>query len=304
MTNPDLNIILLEQLPPWYREVLDYQEICRTEQTALDTLAAEINAVGDNFFLQTMGPEAIANWENLLGIHPDLLTESEDFRRFRILNRLSSRPPFTMEFLRRKLDEIIGPGQWTVRMDYANYTLYVESSAKNQQYSGELTVTIGKIKPAHIVFINTPLVQDYIDLSETISGAFTQWNYHLGLWRLGGQPFQSTYGEEVYKVATTPSVQSALLSGTATDIRSRIKAARINGSILITGLTFGDSTAYPNQVTVTYPVTAAETAEITKAELLDSGSNPLTATDLYVAVGADGIQMKHTIFVQEGTGNG
>lgn len=304
MTNPDLNIILLEQLPPWYREVLDYQEICRTEQAAFDTLAAEISAVGDNFFLQTMGPEAIANWENLLGIHPDLLTESEEFRRFRILNRLSSRPPFTMEFLRRKLDEIIGPGQWAVRMDYANYTLYVESSAKNQQYSGELIVTIGKIKPAHIVFINTPLVQDYVELSETISGAFTKWNYHLGQWRLGGQPFRSTYGEEVYKVATTPSVQPALLSGTAADIQERIQSARINGAVLITALTFGDSTENPDQVSVTYPVTAAEAAEITKAELLDGDGNPLTATDLYVAVGADGIQMKHTIFVQEGTGNG
>ena len=49
MSNPDLNIDLLSLLPPWYREILDYQEICKTEQEEIDALANEIVAVGDNF---------------------------------------------------------------------------------------------------------------------------------------------------------------------------------------------------------------------------------------------------------------
>ena len=132
MNNPDLNIDLLEQLPPWYREVLDYQEICRTEQQEFDALAQEITSVGDNFFFQTMNLSAVEMWENIFGIVPNPETEDLAFRRFRILNRVSSRPPYTMAFLSQKLDEIIGPGNWTVRMDYANYTLYIESSAENQ----------------------------------------------------------------------------------------------------------------------------------------------------------------------------
>ncbi len=298
MMNPDLTVNLLEQLPPWYREVLDYQEICKTEQAAFDALALEINTVGDDFFLQTMGAEAVALWEDTLGITPDLQTESLDFRRFRVLNRLSSRPPYTMAFLRQKLDEIIGPGKWTLTMDYANYTLYVESSAEDQQYSGELLVTIGKVKPAHIVFVNTPLIQDGILLSETITGAFTRWNYRLGNWALFSAPFKSTYEEEVIKVPETPSIQPQLLTDTATYLASDVASARINGAIPITGIT--KEIVAPHTLVVSYDVSVTQADTITKAELLSGSGQVLTAVSLYVSVGADGIRMKHKIPVKEG----
>ena len=58
----DLDVNLLEQLPPWYRKVLDYQEICQTEQAAFDALALEIVCVADNFFLQTMDSATVSGW--------------------------------------------------------------------------------------------------------------------------------------------------------------------------------------------------------------------------------------------------
>lgn len=298
MNNPDLTIDLLSQLPPWYREVLDYQEICGTEQEEFDALAREINAVTDNFFLQTMGRGAIEMWESILQITPDPTKEDIAFRRFRVLNRLSSRPPYTMAFLSRKLDEIIGAGSWSVRMDYANYTLYVESSAEDQVYGGELAITIGKIKPAHIVFINTPLVRSGLAVSETIAGALTKWNYKLGTWALYSAPFQTAYNEEVFKLPATPSVQPQLLSDVVSFVSGDIASARINGNISISSIT---KSVADNVLTVTYPITAAQAAEITKVELLDAGGDPLTSSDVYVSVGNDGIQIKHTIPVKEGT---
>ncbi len=298
MNNSDLTIDLLSQLPPWYREILDYREICGTEQEEFDALAREINAVTDNFFLQTMRRGAIEMWESILQITPDPTKEDIAFRRFRVLNRLSSRPPYTMAFLSRKLDEIIGAGSWSVRMDYASYTLYVESSAEDQVYGGELAITIGKIKPAHIVFINTPLVKSGLAVSETIAGALTKWNYKLGAWALYSAPFQTAYNEEVFKLPATPSVQPLLLSDVVSFVSGDIASARINGSILISSIT---KSVADNVLTVTYPITAAQAAEITKVELLDAGGDPLTSSDVYVSVGNDGVQIKHTIPVKEGT---
>lgn len=296
MNNPDLNISLLEQLPPWYREVLDYREICQTEQLEFDALAQEINAVGNNFFFQTMDLSAVEMWENIFGIVPNPATEDLSFRRFRILNRVSSRPPYTMAFLSKKLDEIIGPGSWTVRMDYANYTLYIESSAENQLYAGELYITIGKIKPAHIAYINTPLVNGGIALSETVSGSDTRWNYRLGSWSLYSAPFQSIYEEEVFKLPSVSSIQSSLLSGIAGFVSDDVVSARINGNISISDI---NKSVSGNILTVTYTVLPSQTNEIVKAELLDSSGNPLTTSDFYVPVGSDGVQMKHTIPIYE-----
>ena len=77
----DLDRDLLSLLPPWYREILDYQEICQTEEAQLDALAAEITSVADNFFFQTMDAAVVSQWEQIFGIVPNLSTEDLSFRR-------------------------------------------------------------------------------------------------------------------------------------------------------------------------------------------------------------------------------
>lgn len=297
MSNPDLNIDLLSLLPPWYREILDYQEICKTEQEEIDALANEIVAVGDNFYIQTMGETAIADWENIFGIIPNIYTETLEFRRSRILNRLSSRPPYTMEFLRQQLDRMLGPGNWEVRMDYEHYTLYIEASAEDFQYANEISVTIGKIKPAHIVYISVPFINYSLELTETISSAERKWNYRLGAWALFSQPFQTITNEGVIKMANMPSVQPELLNGVAGFVSSDIASVRINGSIVIEDIT---KEVNGNTLTVSYGLTQSQVTEVTKIELLDAAGNALTSSTIYVAVANDGVQLKHTIPVKEG----
>ena len=94
--NPiELDTSLLSLLPPWYREVLDYQQICLTEQQQFEALAEEIVGVADNFFFQTMDERAVGMWEQVFRIVPNPQVESLAFRRTRVLNRISTRPPYT-----------------------------------------------------------------------------------------------------------------------------------------------------------------------------------------------------------------
>lgn len=296
MNDLELDYEMLELLPPWYREVLDYQQICQTEQQFFEALAQEINAVADNFFFQTMDAGAVSQWEQILGITPNLTTESLQFRQARLVNRISTRPPYTMGFLQEKLDELIGPGQWTVTMDYPNYTLYVESSAENQQYATEVAYTINAIKPAHIVYANTPYVQTGLLLSETIELYQRQWNYNLGGWGLGVLPFASDISKGVIKMPTTPSIQQTLLTGTANFVSGDIASARINGSVVISDL---EKTVSGSTLTVTYTVPQDQATEVTLAELLDSDGNVLTSSTVYVPVESNTV-MKHVIPAAEG----
>ena len=88
-----------------------------------------------------------------------------------------------------KKDELIGPGLWEVHVDYPNYTLYIESSAQNQNYATEVAFTINRIKPAHIVYVNTPFIRSGLLLSEQIERLIRTYNYKLGSWALGALPF-------------------------------------------------------------------------------------------------------------------
>lgn len=295
--NPiELDADLLALLPPWYREVLDYQELCRTETAQFETLADEIIGVADNFFFQTMDEGAVSMWEQVFQIVPNPSTESLDFRRARVLNRITTRPPYTLGFLYQKLDELIGPGEWTVTVDYPNYTLYIESAAQNQNYATELAFTINRIKPAHIVWINSPFVRTGLLLSETISSAQRTYNYKLGSWELGLLPFATDGPEGVIKMPETPSIQQALLTGVANFVSGDVASARVNGTIPIADLAKSVEGA---ELTVTYTVLPSQTTEITSLELLDGEGNVLTSSTVYIPVTTN-VVMKHIIPVAEG----
>ena len=251
MNKAQLDTGLLSLLPEWYREVLEYQQIARAEETVFDALGVEIEAVLQNFFFQTMDESAVGQWEQIFGVSPNPSVETLEFRRARLLNRISTRPPFTLGFLYQKLDELIGPGEWTVTVDYANYTLYIESSAENQQYATEVSYTINQIKPAHIVFVNTPYTKSGVLLSETIELSERVFHYRLGAWGLGVTPFATEQGQGVIKMPSTPSIQPALLAGTANFISGDVASARINGTITIGELAKSVS---GSTLTVTYTV--------------------------------------------------
>ena len=295
--NPiELDTDLLALLPPWYREVLDYQELCRTETAQFEALADEIIGVADNFFFQTMDEGAVSMWEQVFQIVPNPSTESLDFRRARVLNRITTRPPYTLSFLYQKLDELIGPGEWTVTVDYPNYTLYIESAAQNQNYATELAFTINRIKPAHIVWINSPFVRTGLLLSETISSAQRTYNYKLGSWELGLLPFATDGPEGVIKMPETPSIRQALLTGVANFVSGDVASARVNGTIPIADLAKSVEGA---ELTVTYTVLPSQTTEITALELLDGEGNVLTSSTVYIPVTTN-VVMKHIIPVAEG----
>lgn len=295
--NPiELDTGLLALLPPWYREVLDYQELCQTETAQFEALADEIIGVADNFFFQTMDEGAVSMWEQVFQIVPNPSTESLDFRRARVLNRITTRPPYTLGFLYQKLDELIGPGEWTVTVDYPNYTLYIESAAQNQNYATELAFTINRIKPAHIVWINSPFVRTGLLLSETISSAQRTYNYKLGSWELGLLPFATDGPEGVIKMPETPSIRQALLTGVANFVSGDVASARVNGTIPIADLAKSVEGA---ELTVTYTVLPSQTTEITALELLDGEGNVLTSSTVYIPVTTN-VVMKHIIPVAEG----
>lgn len=319
MSNIQFDTDMLALLPPWYREILDYQQICQTEREQMEALADSIQAVADNMFFQTMDEASIYLWEQILNIVPNPQTETLGFRQARVISRLSSRPPFTIWFLYQKLDELIGPGRWSVNMDYPNYTLYIKSAAQNQSYATEVAFTVNRIKPAHIVYVNTPYVESGILLSETISMVRRTFNYLLGSWNLGILPFATDYPapipnyrlgqwilgrlpfytdvpQEIIKMPTTPSIQPLLLSGVANFVSGEIVSARVNGTISISDLTKSVSGSV---LTINFTVPAGDFTEITTVELLDVSGNVLTSSTVYVPI-TGATLLEYRIQVAEG----
>ena len=288
-----------KQIPTWFRDILEYQELCRTETEQFTAFLNSMQAVASNFFFQTMDISAVSTWEQIFKIVPNPETETLDFRRARLINRISTKQPFTLGFLHRKLDEIIGPGQWTVDVDYPNYTLYIEASAQDKNYWSELAVTLNMIKPAHIIYTGRPLLSTPLQLSETVNLTQLVYNYRLGAWGLGVNPFANEQDKGVIVTPNQRSLQQELLNQTASFVASDVASARVNGSIIISTL---DKSTAENVATITYTVQETQANPVTQIELLDADNNVLETAGVYVPIVGSAI-FKHTIPVTQGGGN-
>lgn len=287
-----------DYVPSIYKDVTEMEVIVGVNDELLDNEEEILDDLENSQFIVNAPEHAISEYEKLLNIYP-LNTDSIEFRRIRIMNRLSMTPPFSLPYLREKLNTIIGVGKYNCYMDYDNYTLYVESSATNQSYVNETYVTINKLKPANIVFINKPLIVYNNNVSEQIELTKNIYNYRLGTkWVLGRNTFVTKESGGVLKLATSPSIQDKFLNDIATFSAEDINNVLLNDTVVISS--FDTKTAVDNVATIEYtiPVDLGLT-EITDIKLRDAENNILTSSTVYVPI-VDEVIIKHNIFVKEG----
>lgn len=287
-----------EFVPNIYTDVTEMEVIVDVNDKLLNSEENILNDLENSQFIMTAPEHAIEEFEKLLNIYP-LNTDTIEFRRIRVMNRLSMTPPFSLPYLREKLDSIIGIGKYNCYMDYDEYTLYVESSATNQSYATETYITINKLKPANIVFINKPLIVYNNNISEQIELTKKIYNYKLGTkWVLGRNTFVDRESGGVLKLATSPSIQNKFLNDIATFSADDIDNVLLNDTEVISS--FDTKTATDNVATIEYVVpTSLGLTEITNIKLRDSNNNILTSSTVYVPV-IDEVIIKHNIFVKEG----
>lgn len=299
MSNYVFQTDLIQYLPYWFREIADFQTIMAAEESQWSGLKTTIGQVYNNFYFQTMDESTVTAWEQVIGILASPSTESLDFRRARLINRLSTRPPFTLQFLYDKLDELIGPGKWSCEIDYPNYAIIIGASAQDVNWQGEIMVTLNTIKPCHMIFTTRPEVWVPLQLDETVDLIEPTYNYRMGAWGLGLKPFADEENLGVIVTANQETVNQNLLNQTAQFVVDDVATARINGTVSITSLT---KAASGSTATITYTVTQEQAATITQLELLDADGNVLTSAPVYVPVIGDAT-FKHTIPVTEGGTN-
>ena len=117
MTKDDL----FEMLPAFFQKLKEFPEIMKAWGKALDDGETNIQKIFDNLFVQTCDAETIATYEELFGIVPQP-GDTLEARRNRILNRLSMVVPFSERYLRTRLDEMYGAGNYTLTIDSQTLT--------------------------------------------------------------------------------------------------------------------------------------------------------------------------------------
>jgi hypothetical protein len=285
--------------PRFYDGYVEIDAIIDTEDKAFEEIGVNFRRAINNQFIKLADETGISAYEVLFDVIADPSTETLEERRDRLLNRVSVIPYYTTIFLRNRLDSLIGAGLYNLIIDYDNYTLYLESAAKNQLYYNEIAVLTSNIKPCNIVFINMPLVLQQIFVSEQVNVSKLTYNYVLGgQWKLGEKPFISYEDKGIIKGRSTNSMSSLMEAKYRQFTLSEITSVLINNTIRIT--TFLTKEEVNGEAIIEYIVPQQEqNIEVTNIKLLDKDGLICFESPVYVPVYEDTI-MKHNIIIKEG----
>ncbi|HAT4309265.1 TPA: DUF2313 domain-containing protein [Clostridium perfringens] len=284
--------------PSLYNNILEIDNLVKVENNLFENLNSEFDKAIRNEYVVTADKETIKRYETLLRI-----TDGDDkelsFRRQRILNRLAMNMPFTIKALKQKLDELIGKGNYNVFVDPDRFTLYVESKILNQVWFNETYITIHKMKPANIIFVNKPFIDEKILANEEITLAQREYNYRLGsTWILGTLPFKSLHQKGAIKLKENNSIQDYFINELKNFALNKIGYVKFNNTKVINE--FITKNIVDGKLTLEYAVLKSfGLTEITKVDVYTPDNNLLTSINLYVPIIED-LELKHVINIEEG----
>ena len=293
----DRSILAKTYVPSVYKDFTEMDIIVSRQDYSLDKLEDYTESLLNNQFINTADELGIEFFENILDVIPDKSVETLEFRRERLMGRISLSPPFSMQFLRRKLDETIGVGAWNAYIDFDEFTLYVESSSSDQQWFSELVKIINSTKPANIVFINVPLSLNNLAINENIGYTRNVYNYRLGTtFKLGLSTFWSESSESSVKMSSVDSLKQPLFNVVAGFVETQVNNVLINDAHVIN--VFQVKTSSNGNVNLTYFVDDTNFAEIRNIKLRDVNNVVLSEASVYVPILGE-VSMKHVLSVKE-----
>lgn len=154
-------ITLIDQLPTYFRPVLEFQQLMIAHGWAYDLAENTAGLVLNNFFLQTCDEDTIAQYEKLFGIIPEA-GDTMEYRRERILQIFSSVAPFDINYLDDRLRELFG-GEYALTVYPEENRLIVNLTSERYGAVALLYNLLLDIVPAHIEIISNQQVVNYIN---------------------------------------------------------------------------------------------------------------------------------------------
>ena len=140
---------LMEVLPSYFRPILEFQEIMKTEGKAAEEVERTADRLSDNCFIQTCDEATLAYYERLLQISNIGATLEE--RRRILLLQWNMESLYTLPKLKEFLASAVGKENYEIKCFYNEYLVKIWISDQTAAMLGTLYNTIFRMIPAHII---------------------------------------------------------------------------------------------------------------------------------------------------------
>lgn len=141
---------LQDYVPKIYEDILEMDKLIDAEQIVFDEAIDDLANVKDNAFITSSDVERIRQYEKLLKIKASPSTEDLAFRQERVLNRMSTRPPFTIKWLKEKLSVFLGEDNYKITYHPNEYYIYIKVKDMSDETDKELRETLSATLPMNM----------------------------------------------------------------------------------------------------------------------------------------------------------
>lgn len=144
--------VLYNQLPDYFRLIIEFQAILKAHGYALDDLDATAIQIAANNYIPTCDADTLTYWERLLDISYQV-GDTLEYRRDRVLQKFNTIVPFSIGFLNDRLTGLFGTDGYTLLIDYPAQTLTIEITSDRYGAVNLLYDLLWDIVPAHLQVI-------------------------------------------------------------------------------------------------------------------------------------------------------
>ncbi|MDT2303114.1 DUF2313 domain-containing protein [Paenibacillus larvae] len=277
-------------MPDYYRDIREFEELMKTLGEEARLLEIEKERLLNNQFVLSSDEGAIKRRETELGIQSDPKQESLDFRKKRIINRYSTKPPFTIRYLQERLDYLIGRGRANASVDPQDFVLKVRTKINDASVFREVEHTVHSIKPANLVYHQETslagrdrdrrayLYDSHPPLDQ--AGFLEGWTDPICGEREGG---------------TSKMIISSFIQEVADYARDKIATVYLNSSYQVEQV---QKTFTGNTVNLEYIVPKGAMDNISLIELKTSDDQLISRNEVFIPITSDTV-IKQTLFVEE-----
>lgn len=146
MSNTNLAIYY----PIVYKGVHETDQLVATENEMFDELNTLTTEAEENQFILTSNSRGLEVYERMLNIIANPESDGIQFRRERIINRLSTAPPFTIKELRNKLNQLLGQDNYIIDLVHKEYKFNLTSYIGEYGKLDEMLRTLFVILPVNL----------------------------------------------------------------------------------------------------------------------------------------------------------
>lgn len=164
------NEILMQQLPDYFKPVLEYIELMKAYGFSLDKVEALSESLYNNMFIQTCDAETIKYWETLFKLSVRY-GETLDYRRERLMQKFNQILPYTIGSFKARLTELFGE-DYELSVDSKTCTMRIKVTSGRNGAIDLLYDLVLDMVPAHLKVVANQQVTNYA-ANTTYVGSFT-----------------------------------------------------------------------------------------------------------------------------------